>query len=547
MILEDVPLLSKINSGFHRLTLHRRIFHIQRQIANQAVMDPDQDPVLFFNASTRLRGLSQNAAFSLIAAWGLQMAGVPVIHFGCHSGMSNCVLGSVQGDLLDPPPCQGCIADTVRFTQPGQTVWFDFEKDDQLAAVLRGLSVNDLKEVAYNGHALGELVLPSLRWTLRRHHLEDDETTRRLYRSYIQSASSIARSARRALDQHTPRAVVVFNGLQYPEAMIQQVAQERGLRVITHEVGFQPLSAFFTDGEATRYPINIPDSFELSSRENERLDRYLEKRFQGNFTMAGIQFWSEMQGMDDELQSRLEAFEGVVPVFTNVVFDTSQAHANTLFSDMFDWLSTVVKIIKDHPRTFFIIRAHPDEMREGKESRQSVARWVEENGITDLDNVGFIGPDQPLSSYELIQRSKFVMVYNSSIGLEASLLGAPVLCAGQARYTQYETVMYPDSKSQYLEKAYALLQNNQIKIPDSYANHARKFLYYQLFKVSLPFDQYLTEYPSTGYVQLREFPLSRLDRENSPTIRVLVDGILHGNEFVLEKEARNVQGQYHGG
>jgi len=536
MILEDVPLLSKINSGYHRLTLHRRIFQIQKQINNQAEIDPNQDPVLFFNTSTRLRGLSQNAAFSLIAAWGIQLAGVPVVHFGCQSGMRHCVLGSVLDDPLDPPPCQSCIADTVRFTQPGHTIWFEFEEDDQLAASLRGMGVKDLKGVEYNGRALGELVLPSLRWTLRQHHLKDDEVTRGLYRSYIQSASSIAASARKALDEYTPQTVVVFNGLQYPEAVVRKVALERGHRVITHEVGFQPLSGFFTEGEATRYPINIPESFKLSSRENERLDRYLEKRFQGDFTMAGIQFWSEMQGLDDEMQNKLETFESVVPVFTNVVFDTSQAFANTLFSDMFDWLNTVVDVIKDHPRTFFIIRAHPDEMREGKESRESVARWVEESGVADLGNVRFIGPNQPLSSYELIQRSKFVMVYNSSIGLEASLLGVPVLCAGQARYTQYETVLYPDSRSHYMEKVYDLLQTNQIEFPETSSHHARKFLYYQLFKVSLPFDQYLMEYPSTGYVQLRDFPLSCLKRENSPTIRVLVDGILDGKEFLLETD-----------
>lgn len=547
MNLEGVPLLSKINSGFHRLTLHRRLSRIQRQVANQAVLDPDQDPVLFFNASTRLRGLSQNAAFSLITAWGLQLAGVPVIHFGCHSGMRHCVLGAVVDDPLDPPPCQGCIADTARFTQPGRTVWFEFEEDERLTGTLRGLSVKELKSVEYHGYALGELVLPSLRWTLRRHHLEDNEVTRGLYRSFIQSASGIADSTHRALDQYSPRAVVVFNGLQYPEAMVRYIALEKGLRVITHEVGFQPLSAFFTEGEATRYPIDIPDSFQLASREKKRLDRYLEKRFQGDFTMAGIQFWSKMRGLDEDIQSRLRAFEDVVPIFTNVVFDTSQVHANTLFSDMFDWLSTVADVIQEHPSTLFIIRAHPDEMRQGKESRESVARWVEKTAITELDNVSFIGPDQPLSSYDLIHRSKFVMVYNSSIGLEASLLGVPVLCAGQARYTGYETVIYPESRSQYIDKVYDFLHKERVEIPDSYASQARKFLFYQLFKVSLPFDQFLKEIPSTGYVQLRDFPLSRLERENSPTIRVLVDGILKGKEFVLETNVQDSHGKHQDG
>ena len=39
----------------------------------------------------------------------------------------------------------------------------------------------------------------------------------------------------------------------YPEATARYIARQRGLRVITHEVGLQPASAFFTDGEATTY------------------------------------------------------------------------------------------------------------------------------------------------------------------------------------------------------------------------------------------------------------------------------------------------------
>ena len=37
------------------------------------------------------------------------------------------------------------------------------------------------------------------------------------------------------------------------------------------------------------------------------------------------------------------------------------------------------------------------------------------------------------------------MVYNSTIGLEASILGAAVLCAGKARFTQYPTVFFPQT------------------------------------------------------------------------------------------------------
>ena len=43
------------------------------------------------------------------------------------------------------------------------------------------------------------------------------------------------------------------------------------------------------------------------------------------------------------------------------------------------------------------------------------------------------GPRETLSSYEFIQKSKFVMVYNSTIGLEASIMGARGAVRGEER------------------------------------------------------------------------------------------------------------------
>ena len=63
-----------------------------------------------------------------------------------------------------------------------------------------------------------------------------------------------------------------------------------------------------------------------------------------------------------------------------------------------------------------------------------------------------MSPNETLSSYELIQKSKFVMVYNSTIGLEASIMGEAVLCAGKARFTQYPTVFFPQSIGAYKDE-----------------------------------------------------------------------------------------------
>ena len=528
-------------------------------------------PVVFFNASTRLQGLSLNAAYSLVSSWAVRLAGAPVVHFVCQAGMSRCVLGTDRDDPGRLPPCAACIgqsraiyggnsysfpsppAPLPRDLTPGPfpsgkgreeglaSHWFVYQHDDDLEAALGrnknsgpAISLDELVEFTWQGVPLGSLVLPSMRWVLRRHHLVEDEPTCFLYRQYILSAWRVYQAFSRLLDEVQPCAVVVFNGMFFPEATARWAACQRaGLRVISHEVGLLPYTAFFSPGDATAYPIDIPDSFQLSPEQNNRLDAYLSQRMQGNFSMAGVRFWPEMHGLDAAFLERAALFRQMVPVFTNVIFDTSQPHSNVIFSDMFAWLDYVVDLAAGHADTLFVIRAHPDEARPGKESRESVAEWAAARQVALRPNIVFVPPDEPMSSYELILRARFVMVYNSTIGLEAAIMGAPVLCAGKARFTQLPTVFFP-APSDYRQAADNLLAPGPIEVPAEFQVNARRFLYYQLYRSSLPFDDFIEEDGIwRGYVRLKKLGYSSFDPDHHPVLRTLVDGILEGKEFLI--------------
>jgi hypothetical protein len=499
--------------------------------------------VVLFNASSRLGGLSQNAVFTLLTGWGLQLAGVPVIHFACHEGMTRCVLGTNPDDPKQDPPCKACISQTKKLIRSAETRWFGYQRTPMLTAALEGLSLEELRVFEFSQRLaitekkislpLGKLVLPSLRWALRRHHLKDDKATRYLYREYIKSAYRVMEEFSSVLIRTKPQAVVLFNGLQFPEAAARWVARRVDIRVISHEVGFQPFSAFFSDEQVTAYPMDISEVLELSPEQQKKIDAHLSRRFQGEFTMAGIKFWPDMKGLSDDFLKRADRFRQVIPIFTNVIFDTSQVHANTIFPNMFSWLNMLLDVIQRNSDTLFVIRAHPDEMRKGKESRESVQAWVTANSVNQFKNVDFVTSGEALSSYDLIYRSKFVMVYNSSIGLEASLLGIPVLCGGKARYTQFPTVFLPQSPEEYLDMAERFLSEDEIKVPPEYQRNARRILYHQFYRSSLLLGKYMEAHPTPGYVQLRPFSWRELLVENSPSLRVIVNGILNSEPFLM--------------
>lgn len=535
---------------FQRLKVNLHIHRLASQANTRTYPDPEVKPVVFFNASTRLVGLSLNAAFSLLTSWAIRLQKVPVVHFVCQAGMSRCVQGTDRGDYSRLPPCKACTAQSRWLYSTALAVPFTYLENEDLAKQLNSLSIPELMELDFpltydlpSGEIaepvqlpLGRLVLSSIRWVLRRHHLPDDEATRFLYRQYILSAYRVAQEFSRLLDLTSPQAVVLFNGQFFPEATARWLAVQRGLHTITHEVGMQPFSAFFTTGEATAYPLQVPDEFDLSEEQNNRLDAYLSKRFKGAFSMAGISFWPEMHGLEANFLQKASSFKQIVPVFTNVIFDTSQPHSNVLFPHMFAWLDQVLKLVGTHPDTMFVLRAHPDESRLGKESRESVSQWVDQNQATSLPNLVFVDASQPISSYELIQRSKFVMVYNSTIGLEASIMGSAVLCAGRARYTQLPTVYFPQTIDEFITLAEQFLSAESIPVPPEFKRNARRFLYYQLYRSSLPFGEFLEATSLPGFVRLRNISVQQLMPEQSPAIHAVLDGILHGEPFLLDND-----------
>ena len=484
-------------------------------------------PVWLFNASTRIHRLSLNGAYALLTGWSLQAAGVPVRQVVCRAGMQQCTLGAQRQDLASPPPCARCMAFSDLLFTGLPTLDLTLHPDaTRSTRELESLSLSALLAWESDGIAYGPLVHPTLRWVLRRHDLDDSELVRRLVRAYLHSAVSLQLQLQAMIERERPRAVVVFNGIMFPEAVVRACARRAGIPAITHEVGLQPFSAFFSAGEATFRDVAVDPGEPLSDEESERLDEYLQGRFTGRFRMAGIDFWPEMQPPPAWLEARLAGFRQLAVVFTNVVFDTSQVHANTLFRDMFDWLHDVRTAINAHPDTLFVIRAHPDEDRPGKESQQSVAAWFANSGLRQAANVVFLGPSDYVSSYDLVRRAKLVLVYNSSVGLEASIAGVPVLCAGRARYTQVPTVFLPGSRREYGLALQALLAAPAIAAPPAFAANARRFLHHELFHASLDLGEFLADEPGLpGMVLLRAFePRRLLEAVALTTVR---DGILH--------------------
>jgi hypothetical protein len=110
-------------------------------------------------------------------------------------------------------------------------------------------------------------------------------------------------------------------------------------------------------------------------------------------------------------------------------------------------------------------------------------------------------------------------------------MGVPVLCAGKARFTQYPTVFFPRTIEEIRRKMKGFLAAEKIDIPPEFQRNARRFLYYQLFKTSLPFGGFLEPSIRTTQTKLKSFRLEELIKSES--VIVIKDGLIDNGSYLL--------------
>lgn len=487
-----------------------------------------QAPVLFFDPSAHLTNLSLNAAVGLLVTWSLRLAGQPVVYMLCRGGIGKCVHGTLPANPDAPPPCNHCTAFSEPFYPSRHRVTLEPSAPETVAA--KSMTPEELSAFRYGELELGRLCVPSARWILRRHDLTAVPAGQKVLAEYVASAAGLARRAERLLDEIRPRALLLFNGTFFPEATVRAVALARGIPVVTYEAGLRAVSAYFSHDVATDVAIDVPESFRMGQAEDVELDDYMSKRMQGDFTMAGVQFWPDIKGVSPGLKREIDAHRGVVTLFTNVVFDTSQVRANTVFDGMFDWLAETMRLAPEHPDTLFIVRAHPDELRATKASRETVGEWLERNGHLKLPNLVFVPPTDYVSSYELIRLSDFCIVYNSTVGLEAVMLGRPVVAGGMTKYSREGVTHAPGSREAYHDTVASFVSDGVPPLPEEWRQRARRFMYYMLFRASLdvsPFVEPMGRYDYT----FRPFEPSALHPDNSEEMRIICEGIINNGPF----------------
>lgn len=143
-----------------------------------------------------------------------------------------------------------------------------------------------------------------------------------------------------------------------------------------------------------------------------------------------------------------EKYDVFVPL--NLRFDSAALCRQRLFRSVTDWLHALLSRLALQPGVTVAIRQHPCERMEAFRGRDSweqvLAPFLRPGGP-----VKFFPAEADVNSYDLIEGAKVVLPFTSRVGIEAAMMGKPVVTSALCYYDDCGFTVAPDSVEGYFE------------------------------------------------------------------------------------------------
>ena len=494
-----------------------------------AAPSPDGRKVMFLTP----RSWAAHVQWEAVIAQSLRLRGADVRFLTCGGGLGVCDRSNTWES--PPPPCRSCskyVDDSLAAHGFERTELSDHwngrvPSGGQGWPELDGLALADLVDVEYHGLPLGRLVEIPVKWFLLRADLTGDPLAARTYRAFLRSARSIADALTVEIDRFGPDVAVLCNGLFLFEAVAGAICERSGIDVVTYERGLIKETLLFRRNAIACLMDFTPFWPEWADRpltdaEASRLDDYLDERRLGRRTID--RYWDEVSFSHDERSREVTR----VTLLPNLTWDSAVIGQSAAYDGLEPWIRDTIELVAHRAGVHLTIRVHPAETKlPGKQTREPVQDLVARHFPDLPDNVSIIGPDDPTSTYTVLEDTDLVLVFSSTTGLEASMMGKPVIVAGQTHYRGKGFTVDAEDPSDYEFVLGKALADPAAYRPD--VDLARRYAYLLFFRA--PVDCPGAEEHVLGLARLTVSTADDLRPGADESLDRICEGILLGRDF----------------
>lgn len=253
---------------------------------------------------------------------------------------------------------------------------------------------------------------------------------------------------------------VVPGGVYSNSGLFLLAGRETGTRMATFDSG--PGSMMVGVDDAATHQMDIPKllrtELEAFSPEIKRdlLSFGVEELERRKLGKDLFNYQKKPYGLTD----RYGKYEVVIPY--NVEWDSTQLNKHRFFYTGAEWIIETVQFILEYTDAKIAVRQHPayNQLQDKGELLTDLLK----NTYGNNPRFRFISYDEEANSYELIEEATVVLPATSTIGLEAVILGKPVIVETSVYYATLPFIQQADSKEDYFRRIKAVLSDDYIQL-----------------------------------------------------------------------------------
>jgi len=301
-------------------------------------------------------------------------------------------------------------------------IWVSKMTDSFYKVINNASSISLLEDVNLAGITPGAALANEIT-TLTKNRDIDPSKNQILIRILIESYLQVYSATTKFILENTIERVFLFNGRFIHERAVWDAANALGRQVILFET---TRNRYFLRKEGFHSRINNQKVM-LEHWENSDLD--IEKRIE-----IGSKYFSELRSrLRPFFTETKQDFKITKPYF--VYFSSSDDEVVGFWDEWKEPLGEQIDCVKNLKKIFdeqnnfeLLVRLHPN-LKNKSESQKS--GWL---NIKNSKSTRVIGPDEQVSSYELLDNSVGTISFGSTIGLESAFALKPSLVIADCGY-----------------------------------------------------------------------------------------------------------------
>lgn len=449
--------------------------------------------------ATGFSGYNHGAIVDKLLAKTFMKDGHKVEFFVCDKFLPTCMLTKIKQikpselhKIDEQPRCNGCLNSGQKYLKdlPVKINYFsEFLDNDEINKVdilSKSIDIEKIRDYKVNNINIGEEAYAG---AIRYFGSEDlsnedflDPILRKFFKSALLSYFSFLNVSQNKYDR-----IIFSHGVYVPHGIINKICKVKKIPTYIYIPSYRKNTFLFSQNDTYHKTmvneVNCDwNNFEFTKKKNDLITEYLESR------KTGINDWIFFNKENKfETSSVIKKNKKNVVLLTNVIWDARLHFASSAFHSMEEWIISTIKYYKDKEDFNLIIRVHPAEVTGDVPSRQSVIDIISKNFITAPKNIQIIAPDNPISTYSLIENANLVLIYSTKTGIEAAAMKKQVVVAGEAWARNKGFTYDATSPENYIETL------NNINYDQDLENEkfflAKKYAYYLFFRRMIRLDQ----------------------------------------------------------